>query len=191
MGKIVTAYNEGQCEINAGHSWNAGDEIFWQKNENGQVIKCNVKACFDAQGGEAQGEIKTSQEPPKGPTTIDKHTGLHTKQEKEIQQNDVELHGAKAIPKECKKCGFKITIIDDKTQKNWEAHVEGHERPQAREMDVVDIAGQKMKEEYVTYAKEIKIIEEALNAVFPGSMEGQERGMKTKLMWDMKHHHEV
>lgn len=178
LGKIVTAYNEGQCNINAGHSWKSGDEIFWQKDDDGKVITCNNKDCFENQGGKADGKIEVKQEKPSPPKTIDKSTNQPTETQKESGQ------------KECKKCGFKITVFDAQTQKNWDAHVEGHEHPQAKEVDVVDIAGEKMKKEYVVYAKEIKIIEDALAIVFP-NMLGEERGMKTKLMWDMKHHHDV
>ena len=184
LGKIVTAYNEGQCTINAGHSWKSGDEIFWQKADNGIVIMCNNKDCFKNQGGEADGKIEAKQEKPTPPKTIEKHSGQTSTTE--IQQNDADLHGAKSGQKECKKCGFKITVFDAQTQKNWDAHVEGHEHPQAKEMDAVDFAAKAMLEEYITYAKEIKIIEEALVGVFP-EMVGDERGMKTKLLWNVKH----
>lgn len=159
LGKIVTAYNEGQCTINAGHSWEAGHEIFWQKADNGIVIMCNNKDCFKNQGGEADGEIEAKQEKASPPKTIEKHTG----QPAETQKDDVDIHGG------------------------GQGEAKKEEAPQAKTMDVVDFAAEKMKKEYITYAKEIKIIEEALNEVFPGSMEGGERGMKTKLLWDVKH----
>ena len=58
--------------------------------------------------------------------------------------------------------------------------------PKVREMDVTDFAAKAMYLEYLTYAKEIKIIQKALRDTFPEAR-GDEIGMKTKLLWDTKH----
>lgn len=163
LGKIVTAYNEGQCEISAAHNWLPGDELFWQKDDNGKVITCNDKSCFEAQGGKADGEINVPKEVPEPAQIIEKNTGIHKEMpknvESEIAKNDADIHGPGEKPKPA---------------------------PKVREMDVTDFAAKAMYLEYLTYAKEIKIIQKALRDTFPEAR-GDEIGMKTKLLWDTKH----
>ena len=120
-------------------------------------MTCNNKACFENQGGRADGKIEVREEKPEPPRTIEKHTGQPTTKETQ----------------------------GDASSSEPSVSTKG-DAPQAKTMDVVDFAAEKMKVEYVSYAKEIKIIEDALVEVFP-DMVGDERGMKTKLLWNVKH----
>ena len=170
LGKIVTAYNEGQCEINAGHSWMSGDEIFWQKDDE-KVITCNNKDCFENQGGKAEGEIEVKQEQATKPKTIDKHTSLPTPTE--IQENDAEIHGGGQGE-------------DESPKSSDEHHDTGAVKLKVKTMDVVDIAAEKMLLEFTTYAKEIKVIETAIIGVFGEEAPGQKIGMITRMLWEYK-----
>lgn len=163
MGKIVTAYSPGQCEVNSEHAWDSGDEIYWHKSDNQTTVMCTTKACFLAQGGQCTetiaNEVKNSHNP-EPPKHLNKHTGEKTN--KPQSMND-------------------LKNLEDEDQEPNEIMLKG-----PKVVDAVDLAAKKMKEEYVTHAKEIKIIEEALEDVFP-KMDGGERGMKTKLLWGVNH----
>jgi len=159
LGKIVKAYNSGQCEINAEHAWESGDNIYWDKQTNGKTIVCTKKACFDAQGGICKDTIKnekSSKHEPETPTFLNKHTN-----QKESKQGPMD----------------ELENIEDDSQ---------IPALHAKSKDVVDLAAKPLLAKYITYAKEIKLIEEAINTVFP-DVRGEERGMKTKLMWDAEH----
>lgn len=169
MGKIVTAYNSGQCEINSAHSWEPRDEIYWNKNENGVVVQCTKKACYESQGGKCDGTIEKENEEkkPEKRITIDKHTGQHVKSD--TVEDDANIHGIEPTPTE---------------------HDIG-EQPHAKEMDVTDFAADALKAQYTTLSKELKIAQEALMSVFPDIKDGAELGNKLKILFSLKYHTDV